>query len=124
MPAQYELSRILREDVQSLLRRISVMANPAYSERFPAEMPCRIRVVLHDGQSLVRESRDYPGFVSQPMSWEMARAKFDQLAAPYTTDEQREAITTAISDLENVRVRDLMRLLGSACVPALGSRYA
>jgi 2-methylcitrate dehydratase len=61
MPAQYEQDRIRREDVQELLRRVSVSANPAYSQRFPEEMPCRIQVVLRDGQALVKESRDYPG---------------------------------------------------------------
>jgi len=122
MPAQYELNRILRDDVQTLLRRVSVTANPAYSQRFPEEMPCRIQVVLRGGQTLIKESRDYPGFVSQPMTWEVARNKFDRLAAPYTTDEERKAITNAVADLEDVRVRDLMRLLASICVPTIGSR--
>jgi 2-methylcitrate dehydratase len=84
MPAQYEPVRIRSQDVQSLLRRVSVSANPAYSQRFPEEMPCRIRVVLRDGRTLIKESRDYPGFVSQPMSWEMACKKFDLLTEPYT----------------------------------------
>jgi len=123
MPAQYELKRILSEDVQSLLRRISIAANPAYSQRFPEEMPCRIQVILRDGQTLLKESRDYPGFLSQPMTWEMARNKFESLAAPYTTDEQRKAITNAVADLENVRVRDLMRLLASVCIPTAGSGH-
>jgi len=123
MPAQYELNRILREDVQNLLRRVSVTTNPAYSRRFPEEMPCRIGILLRDGRTLVKESRDYPGFVSQPISWETARTKFKHLAAPYTTDEQRKAITNAIADLENVRVRDLTRLLASACIQTAGSRH-
>jgi 2-methylcitrate dehydratase len=123
MPAQYKLNRIMREDVQNLLRRVSVTASPAYSQRFPDEMPCRIRVVLRDGRSLTKESRDYPGFVSQPMSWEMACNKFNLVAAPYTTDADRKAITNAVANLENVRVRDLMALLTSVRVPAkVGSR--
>jgi 2-methylcitrate dehydratase len=52
MPAQYEPDRILRDDVQQLLRRVSVTANPWYSRLFPEEMPCRIRVVLGDGRTL------------------------------------------------------------------------
>jgi 2-methylcitrate dehydratase len=111
MPAQYEPERILREDVQSLLRRVSVTANPAYSQRFPEEMPCQIRIVLRDGRSLVKESRDYPGFVTQPMSWEMACNKLNRLSAPYATDGERKSITKAVADLESIRVRDLMRLL-------------
>jgi len=82
MPAQYESGRILREDVQNLLRRVSVTANPAYSQRFPDEMPCQVRVTLSDGRTLTKEGRDYPGFVSQPMSWELATQKFKRLAAP------------------------------------------
>lgn len=117
MPAQYESDRILREDVQSLLRRVSVTANPAYSQRFPEEMPCQIRIVLRDGRSLVKESRDYPGFVTQPMSWEAACIKFNRLSTPSATDAERKAITTAIADLENIRIRDLMRLLIPVRVP-------
>jgi 2-methylcitrate dehydratase len=113
MPAQYESGRILREDVQNLLRRVSVTANPAYSQRFPDEMPCQVRVTLSDGRTLTKEGRDYPGFVSQPMSWELATQKFKRLAAPYATDAEGKAITNAVADMDNTRVRDLMRLLSS-----------
>ena len=118
MPAQYEPQRIHGEDVQNLLRRVSVSANPAYSQRFPEEMPCRIQVVLRDGRTLVKESRDYPGFVSQPMSWEMACNKFNLLAALYTTDAERRAVTNAVADLESTRIRDLMKLLSCVRVPS------
>jgi len=118
MPAQYELHRILREDVQKLLRRIFVSAKPAYSQRFPEEMPCRIQVALRDGQTLVKESRDYPGFVSQPISWEMACKKFNLLAAPYAAEAERKALINAVADLENTRVHHLMQLLASIHVPS------
>jgi 2-methylcitrate dehydratase len=111
MPAQYERHRIHSEDVQSLLRRVSVSANPAYSQRFPEEMPCRIQVVLRDGRAIVKESRDYPGFLSQPMSWEAARVKFNLLMEPYTTAADRTAVADAVADLENTRICDLMKLL-------------
>jgi len=126
MPAQYESSRILREDVQNLLRRVSVTANPAYSQRFPDEMPCQVRVTLSDGRTLTKEGRDYPGFVSQPMSWELATQKFNRLAAPYTTDTERKAITNAVADMDNTRVRDLMRLLSSVRIhnPAGSRKHA
>jgi len=114
MPAQYVPARVRAEDVQSLLRRVSVTANSAYSQRFPEEMPCQIRVVLHDGRTLTKESRDYPGFISQPMSWEMVCNKFNRLAAPFANEAERKAITNAVADLENVRARDLTALLSSA----------
>jgi 2-methylcitrate dehydratase len=117
MPAQYELKRIRSEDVQNLLRRVSVSANPLYSQRFPEEMPCRIQVILRDGRTLAKESRDYPGFLSHPMSWDMATSKFNLLTAAYTTDTERAAITGAIADLENTRIRGLMQLLSSIRAP-------
>jgi 2-methylcitrate dehydratase len=117
MPARYELNRILRNDVQQLLRRVSITPNSAYSRLFPAEMPCRTRVVLRDGRTLDKESRDYPGFVSRPMSWEMACDKFNRVAARYSTDAVRRAIIDAVADLENMRVRNLMQLLTSVHVP-------
>lgn len=126
MPAQYESGRILREDVQNLLRRVSVTANPAYSQRFPDEMPCQVRVTLSDGRTLTKEGRDYPGFVSQPMSWELATQKFKRLAAPYATDAEGKAITNAVADMDNTRVRDLMRLLSSVRIhnPAGSRKHA
>jgi 2-methylcitrate dehydratase len=80
-------------------------------------MPCRISVVLRDGRTLVKESRDYPGFVSQPLSWEMACNKFNLVAAPYSTDAERKAVISTVADLENTQVRDLLQLLTSVRVP-------
>ncbi|MFN7995425.1 MAG: MmgE/PrpD family protein [Bryobacteraceae bacterium] len=117
MPAQYVPARVVAEDVQSLLRRVSVTGNSTYSQRFPEEMPCQIRVVLHDGRTLTKESRDYPGFLSQPMSWGMVCNKFNRLAAPFANEAERKAITNAVADLENVRACNLTALLGSVLAP-------
>jgi 2-methylcitrate dehydratase len=123
MPAEYEPDRILKEDVQSLLHRVFVTANEAYSQRFPEEMPCQIRVALRDGKTLVKESRDYPGFVSHPMTWGAACTKFNRLAETCATDAERKAITSAVSDIENLNVRELTRLLRSVRMPSkAGSR--
>jgi 2-methylcitrate dehydratase len=119
MPAQYTVERIRRDDVQDLLRRVFVKATPAYSQRFPEELPCRIEVTLRNGEMLAKEGRDCSGFLSQPMSWEMAMDKFDRLAISYTSKAERKAITDAISDFENIRVRDFMRLL--SCVGTSGA---
>ncbi len=34
---------------------------------------------------LSKEIHDYPGFITQPMSWEMAFEKFERLTGPFTT---------------------------------------
>jgi 2-methylcitrate dehydratase PrpD len=77
--------------------------------------PATLQLVgLRSKTSLDKESRDYPGFVSQPMSWKMACDKFNRVAEPYTTDTERKAVMGAVADLEGIAVRELMQLL--ACV--------
>ncbi|HTS61998.1 MAG TPA: MmgE/PrpD family protein [Candidatus Acidoferrales bacterium] len=117
MPGQYRPERIQRPDVQEMLRRVTIRANPTYSERFPSEMPCRIEVRLRDGRTLGTEMRDYPGFFTRPMSWEMALKKFESLAQPYTAPPERRAIADAVFDLENTSVSNLMQLLEAIRAP-------
>ena len=112
MPAQYAPERIVSPDIQELLRRVFITPNSAYTERFPEEMPCRIQVSLRDGRKLTKESRDYPGFVSQPMSWQMACDKFHTLAGRYAGEPERNEIIQTIAELEDTGIRDLMGLLG------------
>lgn len=116
-PAQYRPERILREDVQALLRLVTVRPDPALSARFPREMPCRLRVTLDDGRVLRREKTDYEGFISRPMRWETVAAKFERLAAPYTDRESRRALVEAVAQLDSLTVRDLTALLASVRAP-------
>lgn len=111
MPAQYAPDRIVRDDVQALLRRVHIRPARDLSERFPAEMPCRIVVQLVDGRALHVETRDYPGFVARPMTWEQAVEKLERLVAPHVDAPRRAAIVGAVAELEAISVGDLMSRL-------------
>src|SRR5713226_3833223 len=113
-PAQYVPERIVREDVQSLLRRVTIQPDEAFSKRFPAEMPCRIQIMLKDGRTLAIEKQDYEGFYTRPMSWEKAVAKFERLAAPFTEATRRDAIVETVAHLETKDVAQLTELLRAA----------
>ena len=115
-PAQYEPERIVREDVQNLLRAVTIRPDEALSKRFPAEMPCRIRITLKDGRTLGIEKQDYEGFYTHPISWEKAIDKFERLAAPFTSAAQRMSIIEAVAHLEKKEVEQLTRLLGTSLV--------
>jgi 2-methylcitrate dehydratase len=106
-PEQYLSSRIRRNDVQALLRRVSVRPDEQFSRRFPAEMPCRVRVILRDGRSLTKELADYPGFLTRGRTWEAALGKFERLAAPYTTAAVRDQIADTVAYLHQLQVADL-----------------
>ncbi len=111
MPPQYEPDRIRRQDVQDLLRRVVVRPRTSYSERFPDEMPCLIKVSLKDGRVLTREKQSYEGFHTNLMKWDTVVAKFERLSGPYTTVRLRRSIVDSVFNLEDVRVDALMRSL-------------
>ena len=117
MPEQYLPARIRSDDVQALLQRVVVRPDEGLSERFPAEMPCRVRVTRCDGQVLTAELADYPGFTTRGRTWRAAREKFERLGAPCTTPELRERIVATVSELERFGVPELTGLLAAVRLP-------
>lgn len=115
MPAQYDPDRIHRKDVQTLLARVSVRPNDAYSRRFPEAMACRVAIKLADGRMFAEELSDYPGFRTRPMSWDDATKKFVALGSVSTAPELLERIVIAVSDMEHMTsITELTRLLADA----------
>ncbi|MGE5571347.1 MAG: MmgE/PrpD family protein [Rhodospirillales bacterium] len=107
MPEQYAPERILRDDVQRLLRRVVVRPRADFSRRFPDELPAEVRVVLRGGRILEARRSDYEGFLTRPVRWEAAERKFERLAAAFPCSE----IAGAVSNLESIQVAELTRLL-------------
>jgi 2-methylcitrate dehydratase len=120
MPEQYATERILQPDVQTLLHRVSVQPVDTFSDRFPNEMPCRLILTLRGGRVLNKELHEYPGFVTQPMSWEMAFEKFGRLASRFAPVSLRHSIADSVKNLESIQVIDLTRLLQKIETPQPG----
>jgi 2-methylcitrate dehydratase len=117
LPDQYAQERIQRPDVQRLLRRITARPRPDFSRRFPAEMPVRVAVTLTDGRTYDLERRDYAGFSTRPMTWDEAAAKFRSLGERALDAALLDEISSAVKELEHIRVSELTRLLALAKVP-------
>ncbi len=117
MPEQYLPDRIQRQDVQTLLRKITVRPSEDYSRRFPDEMLCRLAVILRDGRRLEKERRDYEGFCTHPMAWETIAQKFERLSLSYTDRSLRQEIVDAVANFESIQVAELMKLLARVQVP-------
>jgi 2-methylcitrate dehydratase len=113
MPEQYHPERIVRDDVQRLLKKIHVRPRDEFTARFPAEMPTRLIIILRDGRVLEKKKRDYEGFVSRPMTWERVVEKFNRLATPSVPALQRKEIIDITADLESFQVGDLTGVLES-----------
>jgi len=116
LPAQYEQDRIEADDVQSLLRRVTVTENPEYSARFPDHMVCDLRIHA-GGEVYETHKEDYEGFHTRPMSWDTVSEKFARLAEPHTDAALREDLVAAVEDLETIPATDLFGLLSKVRTP-------
>ena len=108
-PRQYEPGRILREDVQSLMRRVMIRTDADFSRRFPEQMPARAQIILRAGQVLTKEKHDYEGHVTRPMSWESLVEKFKNLTMFHAGYETGQRIIQAVLDIEEIGVRELTK---------------
>src|SRR5260370_26887505 len=77
MPAQFEPERIMRDDVEALMKKVAVRPNQDYTQQSPRNMPAKITVRLQDGTTIEHEVQDYPGLASHPFTWEADTEKFD-----------------------------------------------
>ena len=116
LPDQYKPERIERDDIQTLLRKVTVSPKDEYSDAFPDEMRCRVTIRLNDGQEHTIEKRDYEGFQTKPMSWETVSDKFMRLAEPSTSESQRTEIIEAVKGLEDADISEFMALLAQVVV--------
>ena len=113
-PAQYAPARITRDDVQQLLRKVTIRPAATLSQRFPAAMPCQVTIRLTDGQEYQIAKEDYAGFYMRPFSWEQAIAKFTSLAEPFVGADTVATIAAQVANLEAIMVRDLTQTLGTS----------
>jgi 2-methylcitrate dehydratase len=111
MPAQYELERILRDDVQALFKKVHTSPSDKMTARYPAEAPTGIKITMTDGRVFEVEKPAYEGHFSTPMKWDSIVDKFEKLAVHYTSAGLRREIIDAVSNLENITTKDLARLL-------------
>lgn len=111
-PRQYQQDRIIKSDIQNLLKKIRIRSNPDFSKRFPKEMCVAITINKTDGSVLKIEKTDYEGFLTYPMSWDSAWQKFYHLAAPMANETILQQIGEIIENLEKKQVSELMSLLG------------
>jgi 2-methylcitrate dehydratase len=113
MPAQFKPERIIKPDVQGLLKKVSVRPNHEFTEVYPGKMPAKITIRLQDGNVIEHQVQDYPGLASHPFTWDDSVEKFDRLVAGRVDEGLSGEIKDAVRSLESIQVKDLMTLLSS-----------
>jgi 2-methylcitrate dehydratase len=117
-PAQFQPDRIVKPDVQALLKKVSIRPNDEFTAQYPRKMPAKITIGLQDGTVIEHRVQDYPGLASHPFTWEESVKKFDTLAAGRVDAGLSREIKDAVLSLESIQVRDLVNLLSYARTPS------
>lgn len=110
--AQFAEDRVRRADVQDLLARTEVVADPELTKLYPAKFPARVTITLKDGRKLT-EMREFPkGDPQAPLSRAEIAAKFVDNARARHAQPQAEDLVTLIRDLPKLTdLAPLMRLI-------------
>ena len=108
----YNPERIQSDDVQTLLRKVTVEEDEELTEQFEdGLMPAVVDVELDDGSTLHVEKEAFRGHPTQPASWETIEEKFHAMAGDRYDELQRVEIVETIRNLERHDVADLVALL-------------
>jgi len=78
-----------------LLATMTLVEDPTFSRRFPAERWARVRVALNDGRTLVSAPAQAHGIPTNPMTDDELRGKYRELAEPVL----RQARSTRIEEM-------------------------
>jgi 2-methylcitrate dehydratase len=109
---QYDPDRIRRDDVQTLLRKVEVSADPELTERFEdGEMPAEIEVETDDGTVHRIEKDQFEGHPNDSMSWDEIERKFHETAGERYDEARRQEIIETVRKLEETDVSELVELL-------------
>jgi len=108
----YDPERITSEDVQTLLRTVSVEEDSTFTERFEnGEMPARVEIELDDETSYTVDKSAFRGHPTNPMDWEDVETKFHEMTRQQYDDTHRYGFVDTVRTLEQYTVSDFTELL-------------
>jgi 2-methylcitrate dehydratase len=116
-PPQFTTERINRDDVQSLMKKVTAAPNDDFSRRLGPQMPASISIELESGEVIKGEKGVFDGFWATPMTWDQVRAKFDRLTDGRVDKALGAELAAAAQNIDKIAVKDLTALLGRVSPP-------
>jgi 2-methylcitrate dehydratase PrpD len=118
--AQYTNERVRRDDVQALMKRVSVSVPDEFKHHKGqwgegvnwGEM--RLAVLLKGGKRLSVSRSHARGWPEQPATWDDVAVKFRECCAGILPESQSARALKLIHDLERIDVRELIDALRPA----------
>jgi 2-methylcitrate dehydratase len=105
----FEIAKLRDRRILAFMRKITVNPDPAF-DKFPGAPPVRITAILQDGQHVIRQVDNMPGFPGQPMTRADVERKFRSNVDTRWPREWTDAVLQALWALD--RTDDLSSLLG------------
>lgn len=102
----FEPDRLDDARILSLIDKVAVREDPAFSALFPTSVPCRMTVTKLDGERHVLELRNPKGHHDNPLTDEELGDKFRSLAARVLDSERIDSILERLWKLEGERSLD------------------
>ena len=116
-PPQFTTERINRDDVQSLMKKVTAAPNDDFNRRLGPQMPASISIELESGEVIKGEKGVFDGFWAMPMTWDQVRAKFDRLTDGRVDKALGAELAAAAQNIDKIAVKDLTALLGRVSPP-------
>ncbi len=110
-PLQFTDQKIMDPTIRAQLHKVEVVADPEIEALFPELQRVIVTVVTTDGREFTKQV-DYPkGDPRNPLTDQEIEEKFDALAAPIMSEQDRQRLKEAVWSLEDVdSISELMEL--------------
>jgi 2-methylcitrate dehydratase len=93
-------ARLRDPELRQLMQRIRIAHDPSLTERFPEELPSRLRVTTIDGDVCTLETTYPKGHLRNPASVADLEAKFATVAEGVLASDRQAAIREAIASVD------------------------
>jgi 2-methylcitrate dehydratase len=111
----FELAKLRDPQILAFMRKITVKSDPAF-DKFPGAPPARVTAILHDGQRVLRQVDNMPGFPGQPMTRADVERKFRSNIDTHWPQERTDAVLRELWALD--RTDNLSTLLTKLALQA------
>ena len=105
-PATFAPSRIQDPALRSLIKKLTVVEEPEFTRRYPAESCTRIEVTTTDGRRVAAETSHPKGHYRNPLTDGEVEGKFRGLASATLGAEGCDRVLAEVWDLENSATLD------------------
>jgi len=107
-PATFTPSRVNDQALRSLIARLTVVEEPEFTRRYPAESRSRVEVTTRDGRRLAAETSHPKGHHRNPLTDDEIEAKFRGLASVALGPARSDRVLAEVRGLENAPSLDAL----------------